>query len=328
MEDSRTRGRRRRNPSPVHRKFRCRERRPTLGRRPPLDFSLTSPHSATGGCLAHKFHVLLKQGRDRQRPLAPIQQGKEQAAVGEETRFQTMSKQPISNRMVRPFHLVSRIERYSTQTTRPSVPVNVQNAVLSRLIFSLEGVAAHHSSRSAHARGEKRQRKDQQTGPNKRRKTPSGSEGDISDPITTSVGSPSAPDEPMDIQTTDQETVTPTAPPIIPHLIMGINRVTRRLEGQARAYRQTLTATKTITDDGTSQPPPSGPISVVFVCRADVDPPLLISHLPTLIASCNSSRKALTDPNSYPPIKLVPVPKGSESLLAEATGLRRLAVLA
>jgi len=132
----------------------------------------------------------------------------------------------------------------------------------------------------------------------------------------------------MDVQTTDQDTVIPTAPPIIPHLILGINRVTKRLEDQARAYRQTLTATKTITDDGTSQPPPSGPISVVFVCRADVDPPLLISHLPTLIASCNSSRNALTDPNSYPPIKLVPVPKGSESLLADATGLRRLAVLA
>ena len=129
----------------------------------------------------------------------------------------------------------------------------------------------------------------------------------------------------MDVQTTDLETAIPTAPPIIPHLVLGINRVTKRLEDQARAYRQTLTATKTITDDGTSQPPL---ISVVFVCRADVDPPLLISHLPTLIASCNSSRNALTDPNSYPPIKLVPVPKGSESLLADATGLRRVAVLA
>lgn len=132
----------------------------------------------------------------------------------------------------------------------------------------------------------------------------------------------------MDVQPTDQETAIPTAPPIIPHLILGINRVTKRLEDQARAYRQTLAATKTITDDGTTQPPPPAPISVVFVCRADVDPPLLISHLPTLIASCNSSRNALTDPNSHPPIKLVPVPKGSESLLADATGLRRLAVLA
>ena len=208
---------------------------------------------------------------------------------------------------------------------RPSVPVNVQNAVLSRLILSLEGVAAHHASRTAQTRGEKRQRKSQKTGPNKRRKTPTGNEGGISVPITMPVGSSPAPDEPMDVRTTDQEVVTPAAPPIIPHLILGINRVTKRLEDQARAYRQTLTATKTITDDGISQPPL---ISVVFVCRADVDPPLLISHLPTLIASCNSSRSTLTDPNSYPPIKLVPVPKGSESLLADATGLRRLAVLA
>ena len=225
--------------------------------------------------------------------------------------------------MVRPFHLVTRT--ILNIANRPSVPVNVQNAVLSRLILSLEGVAAHHTYRTAQTREGKRQRSIQHIGPNKRRKTPAGNEGD---PATPPVGSSPTPDEPMDVHPADQESGIPTEPPIIPHLIMGINRVTKRLEGQARAYRQTLGGTETITDNGTSQPPPSGPITVVFVCRADVDPPLLISHLPTLIASCNSSRHALKDPDLYPPIKLVPVPKGSESLLADATGLRRLAVLA
>jgi len=211
---------------------------------------------------------------------------------------------------------------------RPSVPINVQNAVLSRLILSLEGVAVHHASKATQSREKKRQR-GEQSGPNKRRKTSAGNEDGGSDPIAPlRVGTSAAPDEPMSVQGADQEPVVPTEPPIIPHLVLGINQVTKRLEHQARAYRQTLNATNTITDNGTSQPPPSGPISVVFVCRADVDPPLLISHLPTLIASCNSSRNALTDPGSYPPIKLVPVPKGSELLLADATGLRRLAVLA
>jgi ribonuclease P/MRP protein subunit POP3 len=166
-----------------------------------------------------------------------------------------------------------------------------------------------------------------QSGPNKRRKT-SAATGNEDGPSDLSVGTSPVPDEPMDVRDADQESAIPTVPPIIPHLILGINQVTKRLEHQARAYRQTLSAAETITDDGTSQPPPSGPISVVFVCRADVDPPLLISHLPTLIASCNSSRNASTDPISYPPVKLVPVPKGSEPLLADAAGLRRLAVLA
>ena len=230
--------------------------------------------------------------------------------------------------MVRPFHLVSRIERYSAQQSRPSVPINVQNAVLSRLILSLEGVAAHHESRTAKTREKKRQHEAQQNGPGKRRKTSAGNEGGAPEPTSLPVGTPPVPDEPMDVHVADQEAVIPTTPPIIPHLVLGINQVTKRLEDQARAYRQTLGVTKTVTDDDTSQPPPPGRISVVFVCRADIDPPLLISHLPTLIASCNSSRNALTDPNSHPPIKLVPVPKGSESLLADATGLRRLAVLA
>ena len=225
-------------------------------------------------------------------------------------------------------HSISLVEVILSLASRPSVPVNVQNAVLSRLILSLEGLAAHHASNATRSRKKKRQGS-QQNGPNKRRKTSAGDRDGTSDPPALPVGTPSVPDEPMDTQDADQEAVIPTEPAIIPHLILGINQVTKRLEHQARAYRQTPSAHKTVADNGTSQSqPPSGPISIVFVCRADVDPPLLISHLPTLIASCNSSRNTLADPASHPPIKLVPIPKGSESLLADATGLRRVAVLA
>ena len=203
--------------------------------------------------------------------------------------------------------------------SRPSVPINVQNAVLSRLMVSLDGVAAHHESK-------KRRIHDRPTGPNKRRKTSAGKEDGTSDPISLPVGTCATPDEIMgvdDVESADQEPVKLTELPIVPHLILGINQVTKRLEGQARAYRQTLGAEKTMTESGTSRP-----LSIVFVCRADVDPPLLISHLPALIASCNSSRNVLANPETHPPIKLVPVPKGSESLLADVIGLRRAAVLA
>ena len=223
---------------------------------------------------------------------------------------------------------ISLFEMLFTLANRPSVPANVQNAVLSRLILSLEGVAVHNATKITECRERKKRRGSQQNGPNKRSKTSAGSEDGAPDPVTLPVGAPSVPNEPMDTQDADQEAVNPTEPPIVPHLILGINQVTKRLEHQARAYRQTLSVTEPPADNGTSEPRPSRPISIVFVCRADVDPPLLISHLPTLIASCNSSRNSLTDPESHPPIKLVPVPKGSESLLADATGLRRLAVLA
>jgi ribonuclease P/MRP protein subunit POP3 len=229
--------------------------------------------------------------------------------------------------MVRPFHLVIRIQML-TLANRPSVPVNVQNAVLSRLILSLEGVAAYNATKITQRPDRKKRRGSQQTGPNKRSRTSAGSEDGTSDPIALPVGTSTIPNEPMDTQDADQEPANPTEPPIISHLILGINQVTKRLERQARAYRQTLDVTNTPADNGTPEPPPSRLISIVFVCRADVDPPLLISHLPTLVASCNSSRNSLTNPESHPPIKLVPVPKGSESLLADATGLRRLAVLA
>lgn len=132
----------------------------------------------------------------------------------------------------------------------------------------------------------------------------------------------------MGVEAADQGSVTLTEPQIMPHLVLGINQVTKRLEHQARAYRQTLSAAEALTDGDASQSSPSGTISIVFACCADVDHPMLISHLPTLIASCNSSYNSMTNSESYPPIRLVPIPKGSESLLADATGLRRVAVLA
>lgn len=65
------------------------------------------------------------------------------------------------------------------------------------------------------------------------------------------------------------------------------------------------------------------PIRIVLVCRADIDPPLLVSHIPHLVAACNS---ATTDPDMR--VKLVTLPKGAENTLAHAMGLRRAAVLA
>ena len=96
--------------------------------------------------------------------------------------------------------------------------------------------------------------------------------------------------------------------------------MTRKLESLIKLSRQTVI----ISDKGALSPETSSHphIRVFFVCRADIDPPILIDHLPHLVSACNSSRKA---PDF---VKLVPLPKGAEFTLAAAMGLRRVAVMA
>lgn len=108
------------------------------------------------------------------------------------------------------------------------------------------------------------------------------------------------------------------APSVLQHISVGINQCTKDLEGVAKMFR-----------DGTSAPSPdhatreSSP-RIVLVCRGDVDPPLLIAHLPALVAACNSTRHQLSDAAIT---WLVPLSKGSESSLAAAMGLRRVSVM-
>ncbi|KAG9123406.1 hypothetical protein FRC07_014979, partial [Ceratobasidium sp. 392] len=104
-------------------------------------------------------------------------------------------------------------------------------------------------------------------------------------------------------------------PPLLKHCTFGINEVTKRLEALAKP---TLTAEAC----PTSRPR----LRAVLVCRSDVDPPLLIAHLPILVATCNSSLS--TDSGDDKFVKLVTLPMGAEHSLAEITGLRRVAVMA
>lgn len=63
-------------------------------------------------------------------------------------------------------------------------------------------------------------------------------------------------------------------------------------------------------------------LAVIFVCRADLDPPALVAHLPHQVATYNAR---LEDPSQA--AHLVQLPAGAELALAEALGLRRAAVL-
>jgi ribonuclease P/MRP protein subunit POP3 len=109
------------------------------------------------------------------------------------------------------------------------------------------------------------------------------------------------------------------------HLTIGINAVTRRLERQVRSARHSVT----ISENGAAivAPHSQPPIKFVFVCRADIDPPLLIAHLPHLVAACNSPARADGSSENLT-VKLIQLPKGAEFTLAHAIGLRRAAAIA
>ncbi|KAF7307056.1 hypothetical protein MIND_00498700 [Mycena indigotica] len=99
------------------------------------------------------------------------------------------------------------------------------------------------------------------------------------------------------------------------HVYIGINQVTRRLEAQLRSSRK-------VTVIPTTEPQQSAvvPLKLILVCRADVDPHILIEHLPQEIAAFNS-----TKPKEL--VKMLYLPAGAEAMLAEVIGIRRLAVI-
>ncbi|KAJ7925946.1 hypothetical protein B0H13DRAFT_2229534 [Mycena leptocephala] len=160
----------------------------------------------------------------------------------------------------------------------PSIPLNLQNTLLH-----------YHSVRGQENRKRKRLLKETQ---NKKRKVD------------------------VDVTAGDDDVVLQT--PVLSHLVVGINEVTRRLDAQILSSRKTVL----VNPDPASEPAPTpAPIKVIVVCRADVDPQILIDHLPHEVAAFNSSKPS-------EPIKIIPLPKGAEFTLAKAMGLRRVAVIA
>ncbi|EJD41616.1 hypothetical protein AURDEDRAFT_169275 [Auricularia subglabra TFB-10046 SS5] len=111
----------------------------------------------------------------------------------------------------------------------------------------------------------------------------------------------------------------PPQPEILSHLIIGINHVTKRLEGQ----REALSTAKRVVKSSALPDilsPPLPKLKYVLVCTGDIDPPALVAHIPHLVAGCNSNSTVDT-------VLLIPLPKGSEASLASAFGLPRCSVV-
>lgn len=75
------------------------------------------------------------------------------------------------------------------------------------------------------------------------------------------------------------------------------------------------TSAQTSHNDNKSASPANGrPFRVVFVCRADMVPPHMYAHLPTLAYRAGK-------------VLLVTLPKGAEAQLAKAIGVQRAAII-
>ncbi|KAI0257219.1 hypothetical protein BJV78DRAFT_1161060 [Lactifluus subvellereus] len=108
-----------------------------------------------------------------------------------------------------------------------------------------------------------------------------------------------------------------SAPLIIPHLTVGINKVTKTLETEVRTGRQTVVTSNTAQDVTRLL------TRVIFICHEDLDTPAIVAHLPQLVAMCNSAR-----PDDRK-IKVVQLPAGAQTSLASALGyLKRVSVMA
>ncbi|EIW64352.1 uncharacterized protein TRAVEDRAFT_110159 [Trametes versicolor FP-101664 SS1] len=195
----------------------------------------------------------------------------------------------------------------------PSVPLNAQNAILACLVDMLSAVAEHNLSRERTSRLKRKRRAAPAIVASKKSRI-------LAElgPRSTTVDAPLATHEGDINNAAEAATVTP---PILRSLAAGINEVTKRLETIARPHRHMVNSD--IDKDGETA---QGSIAtsrdrLVVVCRADVDPPALVSHIPNLVATCNSRREG--GGRTW----LISLPKGAEHTLAGALGLRRAAAM-
>lgn len=195
---------------------------------------------------------------------------------------------------------------------RPTISLNVQNSILACAVQSFCNVAQYNLDREQSSTKRRRSRMRRQQGRSfKEVKS------------TTHEATPG--EAPMEIE---DALSNPISEPLVrQHVVVGINEVTRTLENLASSYR--IAVTPNAVRHGDVVPSSLTPRSIsrlVIACRGDVDPPILIDHLPNLVAACNSAHKALNSVDSEK-IWLVPMSKGAESTLAGALRLRRASVI-
>jgi ribonuclease P/MRP protein subunit POP3 len=126
----------------------------------------------------------------------------------------------------------------------------------------------------------------------------------------------------VDNAKTDASSIS--SPPILKHLVIGLNEVTKYLERHITRLRESMVGEKALSED-TSLP------CALFACRWDLNPPTLISHIPHLVASFNTLANLYNakfqTATAIPDLKLINLPKGAESSLSDCIGIRRVSMV-
>ncbi len=196
---------------------------------------------------------------------------------------------------------------------RPTVPLNAQNTILARLVDMLSVVAEHNLSRERTSRVKRKRWAAQAIDASKRARIRA-ELGSCSTTVDAPLATPEG-------DSSDDAVTAPVTPPILRSLAAGINEVTKRLETIARSHRHIVNSDMDKDGETAQGSNATSRDRLVVVCRADVDPPALVSHIPNLVASCNSRREE--GGRTW----LISLPKGAEHTLAEALGLRRAAAM-
>ncbi|KAG2157938.1 uncharacterized protein EDB93DRAFT_1077566 [Suillus bovinus] len=189
----------------------------------------------------------------------------------------------------------------------PSIPSNAQKLFLAKLITTLESEVRNGSRKSFKACA--------------RKALPQSEIADSVEGTNPSLGSV------VCSKTSACAVGSTSSQAPVGYMTVGINEVTKRLELQLK-YSVRHSVTLTTTSPANPIFPEMSPIAVVFVCRADVNPPILLDHIPHLVAGCNSTRLGSNPLGARQPLKLIVLPMGSESALAQVLGLRRASVIA
>ncbi|KAI9460508.1 hypothetical protein BJY52DRAFT_258643 [Lactarius psammicola] len=196
------------------------------------------------------------------------------------SRQQSVDRRPVYRSVLgNPFHV-----------DWPTISPSLQESILLQLITLLDGVAAYYQfARNARKKARLATNSSDQNQ----------AEIDVTQSSTESRGQPVS------------------TPPIISHITVGINEVTKALETEIRSSRQVVVTSDATFDTNQSL------TSVIFICHADLDTPAIVAHLPQLVAICNSAR-----PHCHK-IKVVLLPAGAQSAIAHALGYpRRISVMA
>lgn len=147
----------------------------------------------------------------------------------------------------------------------------------------LQPIKSYHHTHSVEINKEKKSKKKEA----KEKSKKTAQEGAKINPALATIETPSSASNPPTTET----------PPILAHTVIGINSVTKELEKSIQNIKD--------------HPPPSA----VYVCKGDLSPSHLYSHIGTMVAM-------------LPGTLLFPLTRGSEKKLSEALGMQAVGAVA